>query len=107
MSLGVHSRTKRADLLIPKADPMKPTLDRMVDMIVHSLSGKAKDFYQREFAFFDEVTSISAKLKPFIRSTKIEKKVRWVFRLLFPPFAEPPREIFSVAGQDRRRDGQN
>jgi hypothetical protein len=55
---------------------MKPTLDRMVEMIVQSLSGEAKDFYEREFAFFDEVTSISAKLKPFIRSTKLEKKVR-------------------------------
>lgn len=55
---------------------MKPTLDRMVEMIVQSLSGTAKDFYLREFAFFDEVTSISAKLKPFIKASKLEKKVR-------------------------------
>lgn len=54
---------------------MKPTLDRMVDMIVGALSGDAKDFYQREFAFFDEVTSISAKLKPYIKAPKPEKKV--------------------------------
>ncbi|KDE03986.1 hypothetical protein MVLG_05555 [Microbotryum lychnidis-dioicae p1A1 Lamole] len=57
-------------------DPMKPTLDRMVDMIVSSLSGDAKDFFQREFAFFNEVTSISAKLKPFIKSSKHEKKAK-------------------------------
>ncbi|KAM0792098.1 hypothetical protein ACM66B_004802 [Microbotryomycetes sp. NB124-2] len=57
-------------------DPMKPTLDRMVDMIVGALSGDAKDFYQREFAFFDEVTSISAKLKPYIKSPKPEKKAK-------------------------------
>ncbi|GAA5861639.1 hypothetical protein JCM8547_000691 [Rhodosporidiobolus lusitaniae] len=57
-------------------DPMKPTLDRMVDMIVESLSGDAKDFYQREFSFFDEVTSISGKLKPFIKASKPEKKAK-------------------------------
>ncbi|KAM0756315.1 hypothetical protein T439DRAFT_296348 [Meredithblackwellia eburnea MCA 4105] len=57
-------------------DPMKPTLDRMVDMIVASLSGEAQDFYQREFTFFDEVTSISAKLKPYIKATKLEKKAK-------------------------------
>lgn len=55
---------------------MKPKLDRLVDMIVESLSGEAQDFYNREFAFFDEVTSISGKLKPFIKSPKPEKKVR-------------------------------
>ncbi|GAA6012158.1 hypothetical protein JCM11491_001767 [Sporobolomyces phaffii] len=55
-------------------DPMKPTLDRVVNMIVDSLSGEAQDFYSREFSFFDEVTSISAKLKPFIKSSKAEKK---------------------------------
>ncbi|ORY78396.1 hypothetical protein BCR35DRAFT_304996 [Leucosporidium creatinivorum] len=57
-------------------DPMKPTLDRMVKMIVGALSGEAKAFFQREFAFFDEVTSISAKLKPFIKSPKPEKKAK-------------------------------
>jgi phosphatidylinositol 4-kinase len=55
---------------------MKPALDRMVSMIVNSLSGDAKDFFQREFTFFDEVTSISAKLKPFIKSSKLEKKAK-------------------------------
>ncbi|GAA5911601.1 1-phosphatidylinositol 4-kinase STT4 [Sporobolomyces salmoneus] len=55
-------------------DPMKPILDRVVDMIVDSLSGEAQDFYNREFSFFDEVTSISAKLKPFIKASKAEKK---------------------------------
>ncbi|GAA5895284.1 hypothetical protein JCM5296_002030 [Sporobolomyces johnsonii] len=59
-----------------EADPMKPKLDRVVDMIVESLSGEAQDFYQREFAFFDEVTSISAKLKPYIKASKPEKKAK-------------------------------
>jgi phosphatidylinositol 4-kinase A len=55
---------------------MKPMLDRMIDMVVQSLSGEARRFYDREFGFFNEVTSISGKLKPFIRRTKAEKKVR-------------------------------
>lgn len=54
---------------------MKPLLDRMIDMIVQGLSGKAKAFYDLEFDFFDEVTSISGKLKPFIKKSKPEKKV--------------------------------
>jgi len=54
---------------------MKPMLDRMTEIMVQSLSGEAREFYDREFGFFDEVTSISGKLKPFIRRTKPEKKV--------------------------------
>ena len=54
---------------------MKPLLDRMIDMIVAGLSGKAKNFYDLEFTFFDAVTSISGKLKPFIKKSKPEKKV--------------------------------
>ncbi|KAG7092795.1 hypothetical protein E1B28_009114 [Marasmius oreades] len=57
-------------------DPLKPTLDAMVDMIVHSLSGDARSFYDREFGFFHEVTSISGKLKPFITKPKPEKKAK-------------------------------
>ncbi|EIN07209.1 hypothetical protein PUNSTDRAFT_71064 [Punctularia strigosozonata HHB-11173 SS5] len=57
-------------------DPLKPTLDRMTDMVVSSLSGEAKLFYQREFSFFGEVTAISGKLKPFIKKTKPEKKAK-------------------------------
>lgn len=54
---------------------MKPSLDRMTDMVVSSLSGEARDFYNREFGFFHEVTSISGKLKPYIKRPKPEKKV--------------------------------
>jgi len=55
---------------------MKPLLDRMIDMIVAGLSGKAKAFYDREFSFFAEVTDISGKLKPYIKKTKPEKKAK-------------------------------
>ncbi|KAK8853241.1 hypothetical protein IAR55_003943 [Kwoniella newhampshirensis] len=57
-------------------DPMKPLLDRMIDMIVAGLSGKAKAFYDLEFNFFDAVTSISGKLKPYIKKSKPEKKAK-------------------------------
>lgn len=57
-------------------DPMKPMLDRMTEMVVASLSGEARDFYDKEFGFFHEVTSISGKLKPFIKKTKPEKKAK-------------------------------
>jgi phosphatidylinositol 4-kinase len=54
---------------------MKPQLERMVDMVVAALSGKARQFYDLEFDFFNEVTSISGKLKPYIKKSKQEKKV--------------------------------
>jgi phosphatidylinositol 4-kinase len=57
-------------------DSLKPTLDRIIKHIVESLSGKDKAFYEREFTFFENVTSISGKLKPFIKKSKLEKKVR-------------------------------
>ncbi|KAF9227759.1 hypothetical protein BS17DRAFT_726240 [Gyrodon lividus] len=57
-------------------DHMKPALDRMTDLVVESLSGEARSFYDREFKFFHEVTSISGKLKPYIKKTKPEKKAK-------------------------------
>ncbi|THH11990.1 hypothetical protein EW145_g299 [Phellinidium pouzarii] len=57
-------------------DPMKPHLDKMTDLVVSSLSGDARNFYDREFSFFHEVTSISGKLKPYIKKTKLEKKAK-------------------------------
>lgn len=55
---------------------MKPILDDMILGIVASLSGSEKDTYDREFNFFGEVTSISGKLKPYIKKSKAEKKAR-------------------------------
>lgn len=57
-------------------DSLKPTLDRMVDAIVAQLSGEAQAFYEREFSFFNEVTDISGKLKPYIKKSKPEKKAK-------------------------------
>ncbi|WFD42423.1 1-phosphatidylinositol 4-kinase [Malassezia psittaci] len=57
-------------------DPLKPTLDKMGERILEQLSGDAKDFYEREFSFFNEVTSISGTLKPYIKKSKAEKKAK-------------------------------
>jgi phosphatidylinositol 4-kinase A len=62
-------------LMVPQEDPMKPVLDKLTETIVNSLDGEARTFYNREFTFFHEVTSISGKLKPFVKKTKPEKKV--------------------------------
>jgi phosphatidylinositol 4-kinase len=55
---------------------LKPALEKVTNEVVESLSGEARDFYDREFDFVHEVTSISGKLKQFTKKTKPEKKVR-------------------------------
>jgi phosphatidylinositol 4-kinase A len=42
--------------------------------MIESFSEVDRDFYEREFTFFDEVTNISGKLKPLIKRSKPEKK---------------------------------
>ncbi|KAL2020169.1 hypothetical protein VTK56DRAFT_8693 [Thermocarpiscus australiensis] len=63
---------KDDDSQIP--DAIKPTLDKVMGHMVESFSDADREFYEREFAFFDEVTSISGKLKPLIKRSKPEKK---------------------------------
>ena len=57
-------------------DSLKSTLDRLKQRMVGGMSGCDKSFYEREFSFFNEVTSISGKLKPYIKKSKAEKKTK-------------------------------
>ncbi|KAI0600145.1 phosphatidylinositol 3 [Biscogniauxia sp. FL1348] len=55
-------------------DAIKPALDKVMTKMIESFSDEDRNFYEREFTFFDEVTSISGKLKPLIKRDKPEKK---------------------------------
>ncbi|KAM3546897.1 hypothetical protein ARSEF1564_000210 [Beauveria bassiana] len=55
-------------------DEIKPTLDNVMIKMVDSFMPEDRTFYEREFSFFDEVTGISGKLKPYIKRPKPEKK---------------------------------
>jgi phosphatidylinositol 4-kinase len=55
---------------------MKPTLDKVLDRLLVSFSKDDLSFYEREFEFFNEVTDISGKLKPYIKRPKPEKKAK-------------------------------
>jgi len=63
---------KDDDAQVP--DEIKPTLDSVMEKMVNSFAAEDKEFYEREFSFFDEVTGISGKLKPLIKRPKPEKK---------------------------------
>ncbi|XP_023247195.1 phosphatidylinositol 4-kinase alpha isoform X2 [Copidosoma floridanum] len=41
------------------------TLDALVKNILSALSGPAKQFYEREFDFFEKITSISGEIRPY------------------------------------------
>ena len=45
-----------------------------MDRLVSSFSNEERDFYEREFSFFNEITGISGTLRPYIKKSKPEKK---------------------------------
>ncbi|RJE16615.1 hypothetical protein PHISCL_11048, partial [Aspergillus sclerotialis] len=42
--------------------------------LISSFSDEEREFYEREFSFFNDVTGVSGKLRPFIKKSKPEKK---------------------------------
>lgn len=40
-------------------------LDSLTKNILNALSGPAKQFYEREFDFFDKITNISGEIRPY------------------------------------------
>lgn len=55
-------------------DEIKPILDHVRERMVKTFSKSNYLFYKKEFDFFNEITSISGKLKPYIKKSKAEKK---------------------------------
>ena len=49
----------------------------VTEKLVAQMDSSGKKFYEREFSFFEKVTNISGSLKPLIKKTKAEKKVRF------------------------------
>src|ERR1700744_5885079 len=47
-------------------DSIKPTLDKVMNNMIASFTETDRLFYEREFSFFNEVTGISGKLRPYI-----------------------------------------
>jgi phosphatidylinositol 4-kinase len=42
--------------------------------LIASFTNEERDFYEREFSFFNDITGISGKLRPYIKRSKPEKK---------------------------------
>ncbi|KAI0465411.1 hypothetical protein LJB42_000644 [Komagataella kurtzmanii] len=57
-------------------DDIKPKLDQVLIGMKKSFGPVDLEFYKREFNFFDQVTGISGKLKPYIKKSKAEKKIK-------------------------------
>jgi phosphatidylinositol 4-kinase len=55
-------------------DPVKPTLDKVMYSLESSFSKEDHAFYEREFAFFNEVTGISGTLRSVLHEPKEVKK---------------------------------
>lgn len=65
---------KDEDSTIP--DSIKPKLDEIKETMIETFSDYDRAYFEKEFSFFEEVTAISGKLKPFIKKSKPEKKAK-------------------------------
>ncbi|KAL0081209.1 hypothetical protein J3Q64DRAFT_1850940 [Phycomyces blakesleeanus] len=57
-----------------RPDSLKPTLEKIIENLAGSFTGEDREFYEREFKFFGEVTAISGYLKEYIKFGQNEKK---------------------------------
>lgn len=53
---------------------LKPKLEKIINNLVASFTGADRDFYEREFKFFNDITAISGVLKEYIKYGQNEKK---------------------------------
>ncbi|XP_067015107.2 phosphatidylinositol 4-kinase alpha [Anabrus simplex] len=51
--------------MLQKDEALFDTLEALTKSIVSSLSGPAKQFYEREFDFFSKITNISGEIRPY------------------------------------------
>ncbi|ODV85787.1 hypothetical protein CANARDRAFT_7157 [[Candida] arabinofermentans NRRL YB-2248] len=65
---------KDEDSTIP--DDIKNVLDDIRDTMVDEFTPADRAYYEKEFTFFNKVTGISGKLKPYIKKSKPEKKAK-------------------------------
>lgn len=49
-------------------------MDRFIEELISSFSDEEREFYEREFSFFNDITGISGTLRPYIKRSKPEKK---------------------------------
>lgn len=45
-----------------------------MEILLNGFSDEEREFYEREFSFFNEITGVSGKLRPYIKKSKQEKK---------------------------------
>lgn len=62
------------------------TLESLINSIVSSLSGPAKKFYEREFNFFSQITSVSGKIRPFPKGPERKRAcLEWLSKIKVQP----------------------
>lgn len=72
--VSISSDASEYQLMYGQPDPLKPTLDRFIEALISSFSDAEREFYEREFSFFNDITGVSGKLRPYIKRSKPEKK---------------------------------
>lgn len=90
-------------------DLLKPKLDKIQELMLAALSDENLDFYKKEFGFFSEVTSISGKLKPYIKKSKAEKKIKIdeeMAKIVMRPGVYLPSNPDGVLVEINRRSGK-